>query len=127
MAERVVVERIIRDLHAARIAGDLNAICAHFAERGRFRIAGASADKPIAISTHTLEEFRPWLAMMIKVFRLSGYTRDMLLVEGSHAAVQWRVQIYSKITGVTVTTDLVDLVEVENGRIVSYTEFFVPA
>jgi ketosteroid isomerase-like protein len=38
--------------------------------------------------------------------------------------VHWRANIHSKITGATVPTELVDLVEVRNGRIVSYIEFF---
>jgi len=36
------------------------------------------------------------------------------------------VNIHSKITGVTVPTELVDLVELRDDRIVTYSEFFVP-
>jgi ketosteroid isomerase-like protein len=36
------------------------------------------------------------------------------------------VDIHSKITGALVPTELVDLIEVRDGHIVSYTEFFVP-
>jgi hypothetical protein len=35
-------------------------------------------------------------------------------------------EVQSRITGLTVPTELIDLVEVRKGRIISYTEFFVP-
>ena len=126
MSERADAERLIRDLHAARLRGDLTALCALFAEQGRYEIRGASADKPIAISASSLAEFRPWLSMMVKVFRLSNYALQSLVVEWPRAAARWRVDIYSKVTGVTVATELVDLVEVDQNRIHSYCEFFVP-
>jgi len=125
-AEHGDAERLIRDLHAARVRGDLTALCGLFAEQGRFEIRGASADKPIAITATSLAEFRPWLSMMVKVFRLSNYGLDSLVVEWPRAAERWRVDIYSKVTGVTVATELVDLVEIGANRIHSYCEFFVP-
>ena len=126
MSERAVAERLIQQLHAARVGGDLDALCRLFAEEGRFEIAGASADKPVAIRAEGLAAFRPWLAMLLKVFRLSDYTLLSLIVEGPRAAAHWRANIYSKVTGITVATELVDLVELRDERIVSYNEFFVP-
>jgi ketosteroid isomerase-like protein len=126
VTERVAAERIVRDLHAARVAGDLVGMCRLFADNGRFEIAGASADKPIAIRAEGLAEFRPWLAMMTKVFRLSDYNLLSLVVEWPRASAHWRVNIYSKVTGVTVPTELVDLIELRDDRIQTYSEFFVP-
>jgi ketosteroid isomerase-like protein len=126
VSERAVAERLIQQLHAARVGGDLAALCRLFAEEGRFEIAGASADKPVAIRAEGLAAFRPWLAMLLKVFRLSDYTLLSLIVEGPRAAAHWRANIYSKVTGITVATELVDLVELKGERIVSYNEFFVP-
>lgn len=126
MNERADGERIIASLHGARVRGDLAGLCAHFAQRGRFEIAGASADKPISICADGLESFRPWLAMMVKVFRFSNYSLEMLMIDGAKIAANWRVDIHSKVTGITVRTELVDLVEVRDGLIVGYKEFFVP-
>jgi ketosteroid isomerase-like protein len=126
VTERAVAERMIRQLHEARVGGDLAAMCRLFAEDGRFEIAGASADKPVAIRAENLASFRPWLAMLLKVFRLSDYHLLSLIVEWPRAAAHWRVNIYSKVTGVTVPTELVDLVELKNDRIIAYNEFFVP-
>lgn len=126
MTERAAAERMVHDLHGARIAGDLAAMCRLFADHGRFEIAGASADKPIAIRAQSLEELRPWLAMMTKVFRLTDYHLISLVVEGPRLSAHWRVNIFSKVTGVTVPTELVDLLELGDGRIKVYNEFFVP-
>jgi len=126
VTERAAAERIVRELHRARVNGDLAGMCSLFADDGRFEIAGASADKPIAIRAQGLAEFKPWLAMMTKVFRLSDYHLISLVIEGPRVAAHWRVSIFSKVTGVTVPTELVDLIELSGDRIRSYNEFFVP-
>jgi len=126
LAERIVAQRMIQQLHAARVGGDLAGVCRVFSDDGRFEILGASADKSIAIRAKDLAEFRPWLAMMVKVFRISNYDLLSLVVEWPRATAHWRADIYSKVTGVTVPTELVDVVELNEQHIVTYTEFFAP-
>jgi ketosteroid isomerase-like protein len=126
VTERAVAERMVQQVHAARVGGDLTALCRLFADQGRYEIVGASADKPIAIRTTSIAELRPWLAMMVKVFRLSDYCLLSLVVEWPRATAHWRTDIYSKVTGVTVPTELIDLLELSEDRILSYTEFFAP-
>jgi ketosteroid isomerase-like protein len=126
VAERIVAQRIIEKLHAARVAGDLAGMCALFADTGRFQILGASADKPISIQAVDLKGFKPWLAMMVKVFKINNYAVLATVVEWPRATVHWRADIYSKVTGATVHTELVDILEVSEDRILSYTEFFAP-
>jgi ketosteroid isomerase-like protein len=126
VAERIVAQRIIEKLHAARVAGDLAGMCRLFADTGRFEILGASADKPIAIQQTDLAGFKPWLAMLVKVFKINNYAVLSTVVEWPRATVHWRADIYSKVTGITVRTELVDILEVSEDRILSYTEFFAP-
>ena len=126
MAERVVAERMIREMHAARVGGDLAGLCRLFADQGRYEIVGASADKPIAIRTTNITQLRPWLAMMVKVFRLSDYRLLSLVVEWPRVTAHWSADIHSKVTGATVATELIDLLELSGDRILSYTEFFAP-
>ena len=126
MTERVVAERIVRELHTARVAGELAAMCRLFAAHGHYRIAGASADKPISISAQDLTTFRPWLSMLVKMFRITNYQLLALVCEGNRATAHWKADIYSKITGATVPTELVDLIEFDATHIVGYSEFFVP-
>lgn len=126
MSERLVAERAIQQLHAARLGGDLAGMCRVFADDGRYEILGASADKSIAIRANNLTEFRPWLSMLVKVFRLSNYRLLSLTIEMPRVVAHWRVDIFSKVTGVTVPTELVDVVQLDGERIAAYTEFFAP-
>jgi hypothetical protein len=126
VSERIVAQRLIEQLHAARVAGDLAGMCRVFADDGRFEILGASADKSIAIRANDLVEFRPWLSMMVKVFRITHYQLLSLTVEWPRAVAHWRADIYSKVTGVTVPTELVDVTQLNEDSIQTYTEFFAP-
>jgi ketosteroid isomerase-like protein len=126
VAERIVAQRIIEKLHAARVAGDLAGMTRLFADTGRFEILGASADKPIAIQQTDLAGFKPWLAMLVKVFKINNYTILSTVIEWPRATAHWRADIYSKVTGITVRTELVDILEVSEDRILAYTEFFAP-
>jgi ketosteroid isomerase-like protein len=126
MGQQLEAERMVAALHDARLCGDLTALCELFARTGEFRIEGASADKPIAIAADSAHALRPWLSMMVKVFTLSQYELMSTVIEESRVAAHWRANIYSKVTGVTVPTDLVDLLAIRDGRIVAYREFFVP-
>jgi ketosteroid isomerase-like protein len=126
MAERAVAQRTIETLHAARVRGDLAGMLSVFSAEGQYEILGASADKSIAIRAKDLAEFRPWLAMMVKVFRLTHYEVLSFTIESPRIVAHWRADIYSKVTGITVPTELVDVVEVGDRGVVKYTEFFAP-
>jgi ketosteroid isomerase-like protein len=123
---RLEIEQLLTALYAARTAGRLDELCALFATDASFKIAGASDGKPIAITARGTAEIRAWLGVMLKTFKLGRYQLLSITIDGARAAVHWRVDIHSKITGVVVPTELVDLVEVSGGRISSYREFFAP-
>jgi ketosteroid isomerase-like protein len=126
MTDRTQVEELVRELHTARLEGDLERLCALYADEARLRIAGSTDGKPIAIAATGIAEIRPWLSVLVKTFRLSQYTILSLSIDVPRAAAHWRVDIHSKITGALVPTELVDLLEVRAGHISSHTEFFVP-
>jgi len=126
MTDRLQVEQLVRELHTARLEGNLERLCALYADEARLRIAGSTDGKPIAIAATGSAEIRPWLAVLVKTFRLTQYTILSLRIDVPRAAAHWRVDIHSKITGIVVPTELVDLIEVRGGRIASHIEFFVP-
>jgi len=126
MPDRPEVERLLRELYAARLGGDLEALCRTFAKDARLDIAGTSYATPMAIRAAGLVEIRSWLALLVKTFQLSDQEILSMIIDGEAAAVHWRARIRSKITGATVLTELIDVVRVRERRIASYTEFFVP-
>ena len=127
MSGRAEIERLLLELYAARVRGDLAALCAKFTDDAHFQVAGASNNaSPVAMIAVGSSQVRPLLAIMIKSFKLSEQSVLTMLVDGQQAAVHWRAKVYSRITGTTVQTELMDLVHVRDGRIASYIEFFVP-
>jgi ketosteroid isomerase-like protein len=127
MSDRSQVEQLVKELHAARVAGDLERLCRVYAPDARLRIAGSSDGKPIAIDASRIARIRPWLSILVKTFRLTKYQLLSVTIDGASAAAHWRVDIESKITGIVVPTELVDLLEVREGQIASQVEFFVPS
>ena len=123
---RLEIEKLLGELYAARTEGQLDRLCALFAADASFKIAGASDGKPIAITARGTSEIRAWLAVMLKTFKLSRFQMLSMVIDGARAAAHWRVDIHSKITGVVVPTELVDVVEVSGGKVSSYKEFFAP-
>jgi ketosteroid isomerase-like protein len=126
MIDRVEVEHLLNELYAARLRGDLDGVCGTFCDDAVFRLAGASNVSPVGVMSVGIGQFRPLLALMIKSFKLSDHARLSSVIDGAKAAVHWRVRVHSKITGTTMLTELIDLIEIKNRRIVSYVEFFVP-
>jgi len=126
MTDRSAIERLLHELYAARVRGDLDALCACFSDDATLRITGASDSNPISITASGAPEYRRLLSMMMKSFKLSEFVELALLVDGTRAAVNWRVRIHSRITGSVVLTELMDMVELRDARVSSYTEFFVP-
>jgi ketosteroid isomerase-like protein len=124
--DRSRVEALLRELYAARAAGELGPLCALFAADAVLKISGSSDGKPIAIAASGAQEVRSWLGVLVKTFRLSRHEILSMVIDGPRAAVQWRASIHSRITGAVVLTELVDMIETREGLITSYVELFVP-
>lgn len=126
MIGRQETEQLLRDLYAARVSGDIAAVYDKFSPDARLQIAGASHSTPVAVTAVGSGQYRPLLAIMIRTFKLSDEQIMSLLIDGTKAAVHWRAKIFSRLTGTTVLTELVDMIEIRDGRIGSYIEFFAP-
>ena len=126
MTDRLAIDGLLRGLYAARLRGDLDAVCRSFSDDAVFQIAGAGQVSPVSNRAVGVGEFRPLLAVMIKTFKLRDQVILAILIDGTKAAVHWRAGVYSRITGTMVLTEFVAIVEVRNGRIASYLEFFAP-
>ena len=126
MTDREQIDGLLRGLYAARLRGDLDAMCKAFADDAVFQIAGAGQVSAVSNRAVGIGEFRPLLAVMIKTFRLRDQVILDLLIDGPKAAVRWRAGVHSRITGTMALTEFVALVDIRDGRIASYLEFFAP-
>jgi ketosteroid isomerase-like protein len=122
MSTREDIERTLREAYAARQRGDLDALARVFAPHARFQMAGSQAS-PIAALAEGTEQYRTLLAAMIKTFEMLDHKIVTMLIDGSKVAVQWRARIRSTVTGETVDTEALDLIEMEGDRIKSLLEF----
>jgi ketosteroid isomerase-like protein len=127
MRERAQIEELMRDLYANRLRSDLPAVCRSFSADAEFRIVSSGQARPIAITAKGIDEFRPLLELLIKAFRVTDLTILFMSIDGVRAAVYWHANVRSRITGGTVPTEMIDLVEVFDGRIVNFREFAIPS
>ena len=126
MVDRQAVEGLLGELYAARLAGHLDALCGLFAADARFRMSGTSSGQPIAIAAEGIAEIRPWLAVLVKTFKLANHQVLSRVIDGAESAVHWRADIHSRITGTVVATDVVDWIKIRGARIAFYRELIVP-
>jgi ketosteroid isomerase-like protein len=126
MMDREGMEQLLAALYAARIGGQLDQLCGLFSTDAYLRISGASDGKPIAVDARGAVAIRGWLGVMVKTFKLSNHGILAMLIDGEGSAVHWCADIHSRITGSSVRTELVDLIQIRDDLIVSYREFFVP-
>ena len=126
MIGRTELDRLLREFYAARVCGDLEAVCRCFSADARFHLASASGASSVALEASGVREFRPLLALLLKTFRLTDFVILAMTMEGAKATVHWRANVRSRITGATVPTELIDIVEFRDRRIVSFNEVFVP-
>jgi len=122
MSDRGSVEKLLREAYEARVRGDIETIGRIFADNARFEIAGSSQVSPIPARVEGAG-IRPLLGQVIKTFQMSDLRILSMIIEGSKAAVHWRVKVRSSVTGETADTQLIDMIEVKDGRIVSFVEF----
>jgi ketosteroid isomerase-like protein len=120
------IDRLMREFYAERGRGDLEAVLRSFSADVRFQIASTRQGNPVAVRANGINELRPLLALLIKTFSLADLTIRTITIDGVQATVHWRVNVRSRITGATVPTDLIDTVEVRDGRIVKFYEVFAP-
>jgi ketosteroid isomerase-like protein len=123
MSDRASVENVLRQAYEARVRGDIDAIGRIFAENARFELAGSSQVRPIPARVEGSAQVLPLVARQIQTFQMSDLRIQSMVIEGTRAAVHWRVKVRSSVTGETADTQLFDLVEVKDGRIVSFLEF----
>jgi ketosteroid isomerase-like protein len=126
MTERGEVEKLLNDLYAARTKGELAGVLACFSATAQFEILGGSSASLLPLVAVGIGELRPWLTLLVKTFRIVDYERLSIVIDGDSAAVHWRARIVSKVTGAAALTEFVDLIQIVQGQITRYTEFFVP-
>ncbi len=123
MMDRGQVERLLAEAYAARRRGDVDGICACFADNPSFVMAGARETSPIAVQCTDSTTFRTVMNGMIATFEWLDQEILAMIIDGPKAAVHWRGRVRSTLTGDEVVTELVDVITVRDSKIQSFVEF----
>lgn len=116
MDTRQAIEAILDRAYAARRAHDAKAAAALFADDGHFAANGMPAAKDGAARVEALKG-------MFEAFEVVGFEQHCRIIDSPRAVVHWRGKFRAK-NGKVGETDVLDLIEVRDGKIASLTSFF---
>lgn len=122
MTEREKIQALLSDVYAARARNDVPAILKSCTPDVRYQMAG-SGETFAAAKAEGQAEFSVVLDTLFKTFELIDYQIQGITVDGSNATVHWRGNFRSGVTGETAETEIVDVIRVHEGRIVSVIQF----
>ena len=124
MSDRQRILDIITTGYAARQKGDLDGVMQAFCDNAQFRLNSTPAEPMLARSTESKQALRAAMGELIEQFEFSGMEILTCVVEGSTAAVHSKMKVKAKSTGNSMVTELFDLIEIKDGKIASFTQFF---
>jgi ketosteroid isomerase-like protein len=116
MDTRETIESILDVAYAARQRQDHEAAAACFTEDGCFKANGS-------LGTSSRAEQHMALKATFEQFELLAFTQHCRIIDPPQAVVHWRGTFRAK-NGQVGDTDILDLIEVRDGRIASLTTFF---
>ena len=116
MDTRATIESILDQAYAARQRQDVKGAAACFTEDGCFRANGG-------LGTSSRAEQHLALATTFEQFELVSFQQHCRIIDPPRAVVHWRGTFRAK-NGQVGDTDILDLIEVRDGRISSLTTFF---
>ena len=121
--DRSEAEAFIKTFYAARVEGDMEALAAAFAEDARFQIAGSPEVSMLATFIEGHEGVMSLMQTVVDSLAIEDFAIVDLLIDGPKIAVRWRANVQLVTTGETYETELADFIELNDGKIVTYTEF----
>lgn len=123
MNTREEIEALVRSAYAARMAGDVDDLMTHFSDGAVFSLAGSAATSPVPMVAGGKAAIRETLRRLVDGFEFKEMRVVSILVDGPQAAVHWHARVRATGSGYEAETDILDLVRVENGSIVSFLQF----
>ena len=116
METRASIEALLDQAYAARCKQDLAGTTAVFTEDGCFRQNGGPG-------TSCRAEQESALAGLFDAFTLVDFQQHCRVIDPPRAVVHWRGKFRAR-NGQVGETEVLDLIEVRDGRIASLTTFF---
>lgn len=118
MATRADVESFLRNAYEVRQRESLDEISALFHPSACFSVLGGDAAEA------GVNQCRSVMAGILDSFQLLDHSIESIVIDGDRAAVYWRGKFRAKATDQVGETDLVDVIELKDGRIFWMKSFF---
>lgn len=116
MDTRATIDALVDQAYDARRQQDANAAAALFTEDGCFTANGASAP------TKSRAEQVAALKGVFEAFELLEFQQHCRIIDPPRAVVHWHGKF--RVNGQVGETEVLDLIEVRDGRIAALTSFF---
>ena len=118
MSSREQIERILDQAYAARQRQDLEAVMECFQPDSCFTVNGS--DTPATDA----QQCRAAIGGLFQAFQLLEMHPHCRVIDPPRAAVHWRGKFRANNSGEVADTDILDLIEIRDGRIATFTTFF---
>jgi len=123
MMDRDAIRALVEQAYQKRDTGDLDGTLAAFHPAGRIKIAGEKTRTAAAIAVEGHGQLRTMLSDYIAAWGFIHRDIISMVIEGDRAAVHSRVTLRFIPKSKTVTTDILDLFKVQDGKLIELIEF----
>ena len=121
--QRSAAVALIEAFYPSRLANDVDRCIAHFAPDATIRIAGAHDASPIAGSSSGPMALRRQAIELIGSWQWLSMRLESMTIEDARIAVHFQLTTRFVPTGDVVSSELLDLFTVRDGKILSMVEF----
>ena len=118
MTSREQIEKVLDETYAARRKHDVDGVLETFCNDCKF-VLGGSDGKPLNKNGQ-----RAALEQLFATFELQELTEFCRVIDGPRAVVHWRGVFRARQSGKVADTDVLDLFEIRDGKIVSLNSFY---
>jgi ketosteroid isomerase-like protein len=123
MLDKPAVEAFLANVHALRVAGDVEGLVALFDDEATFRIVGSAANWPFTEAAVGKDAIRTALRGLVDTFSFLEYRVERALIDGDDVSVHCALKVRHNPSGRIANTEVSDLMTFKNGRCLSYTQF----
>ena len=123
MSDRDTIEKLVREAYRRRVAHDTHGLCDLFTDDTEYRMVKAVPEGAPAFVAKLQPDLREVMSQLIENFHLKDFSIKTLLIDGNRAAVHWNARLHSTVNGRVSETDVLDLLEIRDGKIARLTEF----
>jgi ketosteroid isomerase-like protein len=123
MTAREDIDKLVREAYRRRVAEDVAGVCELFAPEAEFHFVAAPKASAASFAANGRPALSPLMERLIKTFQLKDFNLKAVLIDGNRVAAHWNARVRSTINGLEVVTDVMDLMEVRDGKIASFIEF----